>query len=77
MLNKLRLFRRDWVIVRRLWWGQTRRRDTYDIIDVNGQRHPAAPTLEKVFWYQHLFQTERGRDCLSHHRRDLCRRVQE
>ncbi len=45
----------------------------YDIIDVNGQRHPVAPALEKVFWYQHLFQTERGRECLLQHRRDLCR----
>ncbi|MGR9249490.1 alpha/beta fold hydrolase [Rhizobium leguminosarum] len=45
----------------------------YDIIDVNGQRHPTTPALEKVFWYQHLFQTERGRECLSQHRRDLCR----
>jgi pimeloyl-ACP methyl ester carboxylesterase len=24
-------------------------------------------------WYQHLFQTERGRECLAIHRRDLCR----
>ncbi len=45
----------------------------YDIIDVNGQRHPTTPALEKVFWYQHLFQTERGRECLLQDRRDLCR----
>ncbi len=45
----------------------------YDIIDVSGQKLPAAPALEKVFWYQHLFQTERGRKCLSQNRRDLCR----
>lgn len=45
----------------------------YDIIDVNGQRHATTPALEKVFWYQHLFQTERGRECMSQHRRDLCR----
>lgn len=45
----------------------------YDIIDVNVQRHPTTPALEKVFWYQHVFQTERGRECLSQHRRDLCR----
>jgi len=45
----------------------------YDVIDVNGQRHPTTPALEKVLWYQHLFQTERGRECLSQHRRDLCR----
>ena len=45
----------------------------YDIIDVNGQRHPTAPALEKIFWYQQLFQSERGRECLAQHRRDLCR----
>ena len=45
----------------------------YDIIDVAGQRHPAPPALECVCWYQHLFQTERGRDCLAQYRRDLCR----
>jgi pimeloyl-ACP methyl ester carboxylesterase len=45
----------------------------YDIIDVAAQRDPAPPSLERVFWYQHLFQTERGRQCLAEHRRDLCR----
>jgi pimeloyl-ACP methyl ester carboxylesterase len=45
----------------------------YDIIDVGGQRHPVEPSLERVCWYQHLFQTERGRQCLTEHRRDLCR----
>jgi pimeloyl-ACP methyl ester carboxylesterase len=46
---------------------------SYDVIDVSQQRHPAAPSLERVFWYQHLFQTERGRECLTEHRRELCR----
>lgn len=45
----------------------------YDVIDVGGQRHPVEPSLERVCWYQHLFQTERGRECLTKHRRDLCR----
>jgi pimeloyl-ACP methyl ester carboxylesterase len=45
----------------------------YDVIDVSQQRHPVAPSLERVFWYQHLFQTERGRECLTEHRRELCR----
>jgi len=45
----------------------------YDIIDMAAQRDPAPPSLERVFWYQHLFQTERGRQCLAEHRRDLCR----
>jgi pimeloyl-ACP methyl ester carboxylesterase len=45
----------------------------YDVIDVSQQRHPVAPSLERVFWYQHLFQTERGRECLTEYRRELCR----
>lgn len=45
----------------------------YDIIDVAAQRHPVPPALERVCWYQHLFQTERGRECLEQHRNDLCR----
>lgn len=45
----------------------------YDVIDVARQRSPFAPDLEHVMWYQHLFQTERGRACLERHRRELCR----
>jgi pimeloyl-ACP methyl ester carboxylesterase len=45
----------------------------YDIINIASQRHPVAPSLERMFWYQHLFQTERGRECLTQHRRELCR----
>ncbi|WGS53280.1 alpha/beta hydrolase [Paraburkholderia sp. D15] len=45
----------------------------YDVIDVSQQQHCVAPSLERVIWYQHLFQTERGRECLREHRRDLCR----
>jgi pimeloyl-ACP methyl ester carboxylesterase len=44
----------------------------YDIIDVSGQRHPVSPSMERVCWYQHLFQSERGRECLTKHRRELC-----
>ena len=44
----------------------------YDVIDVIRQLHPVTPSLERVFWYQHLFQTERGRECLIEHRRELC-----
>jgi len=44
----------------------------YDIIDVAAQRHASVPLLERVCWYQHLFQTERGRECLTAHRRELC-----
>jgi pimeloyl-ACP methyl ester carboxylesterase len=45
----------------------------YDVIDVEAMRSAAAPSLERVMWYQHLFQTERGRDCLERYRRELCR----
>jgi pimeloyl-ACP methyl ester carboxylesterase len=43
----------------------------YDVIDVAGQRAPVAPELERVCWYQHLFQTERGHDALARHRREI------
>lgn len=45
----------------------------YDIIDVKRLGHAYQPSLEHAVWYQHLFQQERGRECLSLHRRDLCR----
>lgn len=44
----------------------------YDVIDVERLRHAYPPSLEHAVWYQHLFQHERGRECLSLHRRDLC-----
>ena len=46
---------------------------SYDVIDVARLRHSYPPALEHVMWYQHLFQIERGRECLAAHRRDLCR----
>jgi pimeloyl-ACP methyl ester carboxylesterase len=45
----------------------------YDIIDVERLTRTYQPSLEQAVWYQHLFQQERGRECLSLHRRDLCR----
>lgn len=45
----------------------------YDIIDVERQRHAFGPAVEHAVWYQHLFQTERGRESLAAHRRELCR----
>lgn len=45
----------------------------YDVIDVERMRHAFAPALEAVMWYQHLFQTERGRECLASDRRALCK----
>ncbi|KAF2438952.1 alpha/beta-hydrolase [Karstenula rhodostoma CBS 690.94] len=49
----------------------------YDIADVEGQKHAVAPALERVMWYQHLFQSERGRECLSNDRRALCKLLWE
>lgn len=49
----------------------------YDVINVAQQRRPLDPELERVCWYQHLFQTERGRGCLTESRRDLCRMLWE
>lgn len=43
----------------------------YDVID-DRQRHGFPPSMEHVVWYQHLFQTSRGYETLSAHRRDLC-----
>lgn len=45
----------------------------YDVINRSKQLQPSAPALECTMWYQHLFQSERGRACLAQHRRDLCR----
>jgi len=41
---------------------------SYDIIDIEEQKHAFSPALERVCWYQHLFQTERGRECLREDR---------
>jgi pimeloyl-ACP methyl ester carboxylesterase len=49
----------------------------YDVIDIGAQRQPAMPSQERVCWYQHLFQTERGRECLALHRLELCRLLWE
>ncbi|AGL15120.1 alpha/beta fold hydrolase [Actinoplanes sp. N902-109] len=45
----------------------------YDIIDIERQRHAFDPAVEHAVWYQHLFQTDRGREGLAAHRRELCR----
>jgi pimeloyl-ACP methyl ester carboxylesterase len=46
---------------------------SYDIIDIDRLKHAHEPSVEHTLWYQHLFQTERGRECLAHYRRELCR----
>ncbi|WP_433825010.1 alpha/beta fold hydrolase [Actinoplanes sp. CA-015351] len=45
----------------------------YDIIDIERQRHAFDPGVEHAVWYQHLFQSERGREVLAAHRAELCR----
>ncbi len=46
---------------------------SYDVIDVERMGHTYPPALEHILWYQHLLQSERGRECLSAYRQDLCR----
>lgn len=45
----------------------------YDIVDREGQKEPADPALESVMWYQHLFQSERGRKSLARDRKKFCK----
>lgn len=45
----------------------------YDVLDVQAGRLAAGTAdLEKTMWYQHLFQHERGKQCLNLHRREIC-----
>lgn len=44
----------------------------YDVLDIASGQQGQPAGLECVQWYQHLFQTERGRDCLQWHRNELC-----
>ena len=46
---------------------------SYDILDLRRLREPYPPELEHALWYQHLFQTERGKAGLARYRRELCR----
>ena len=46
---------------------------SYDVIDVEQQKHAVKPSLERVCWYQHLFQSERGRECLTENRYEIGR----
>lgn len=43
----------------------------YDIVDVEGQAKGFQPSLEKTMWYQHLFQTGRGRVALTKSRKQI------
>jgi pimeloyl-ACP methyl ester carboxylesterase len=46
---------------------------SYDIIDIQQQKRALPPSLERVCWYQHLFQSERGRECLAENRYEIGR----
>lgn len=43
----------------------------YDVYDPKNSRQPVSPSLEKVMWYQHLFQSARGEDCLRSSRKEI------
>ncbi|MBW8748989.1 MAG: alpha/beta hydrolase, partial [Acidobacteria bacterium] len=45
----------------------------YDIVDIEAQGKGFPPSLEKTMWYQHLFQTDRGRVALTKSRKELAR----
>lgn len=45
----------------------------YTIQDVFSPPHPAEPEVEREFWYQWYFNTERGRAGLAANRRALCK----
>ena len=43
----------------------------YTIQDIRGSSRPAPPEIERQFWYQWYFQTERGRSGLENFRREF------
>lgn len=43
----------------------------YDIVDIARQREGFPPSLEQSMWYQHLFQTDRGRVALTESREEI------
>jgi pimeloyl-ACP methyl ester carboxylesterase len=45
----------------------------YTIQNVFGPQQPAPPEVEREFWYQWYFNTERGRAGLAANRRSLCK----
>lgn len=49
----------------------------YDVYDPAASREPASPSLEKVMWYQHLFQSARGQDCLRASRNEIAQLLWE
>lgn len=49
----------------------------YDVYDPAASREPMRPSLEKVMWYQHLFQSTRGEDCLRASRNEIAQLLWE
>ena len=49
----------------------------YNLQPVAAGRHPVSPAQEHRYWYQHYFQSERGRAGLAQNRRALCRLLWE
>jgi len=43
----------------------------YDVYDPAESKQPVSPSLEKVMWYQHLFQSARGEGCLRSSRDEI------
>jgi pimeloyl-ACP methyl ester carboxylesterase len=67
-------------IVTALWPERVRALVTvngYNIFDIAGSGKPLSPALERRFWYQWYFQTERGRAGLEANRQALCRLLWE
>ena len=63
-------------IVAACWSGRVRALVTvggYQIQDISLAGQPADPAQEHRLWYQHYFQTERGRLGLDRHRAAYCR----
>lgn len=49
----------------------------YDIYDPADSKKPVHPSLEKVMWYQHFFQSTRGEDCLRSSRNEIAQLLWE
>ncbi|KAF7324403.1 Alpha/Beta hydrolase protein [Mycena sanguinolenta] len=60
-----------WVVAS-LWPERVAGAVGYEVVERARQGKSFAPAFEYVMWYQHLFQSERGKDCLSRNRRELC-----
>ncbi|WP_435155285.1 alpha/beta fold hydrolase [Amycolatopsis sacchari] len=46
--------------------------DGYNVQDIAASGEPAPPDVERTFWYQYYFHSERGRRGLERNREELC-----